>query len=84
MMPSTTAVEPNMPATAEPGQNHAALADMDSDALLASLDTLPEREALHYYAMLSPKLQWLARCRATGQRRAALIVHHALASAQCR
>jgi hypothetical protein len=39
---------------------------------------------LHYYQRLSPKLQWLARQRATGQRRAALIVHHAIASAQCR
>ena len=73
-----------MSATVESNQNCAALADTDPEALLASLDTLPEPAALHYYEMLSPKLQWLARCRTTGQRRAALIVHHALASAQCR
>ncbi len=73
-----------MPATAEPIHNCAATADTDGEALLASLNTLPEPEALHRYQMLSPKLQWLARRRATGQRRAALIVHHVLTSAQCR
>jgi hypothetical protein len=62
----------------------AALATPELDALLTPVYTLPESEALQIYARLSPRLQWLARQRATGQRRASLIVHHAIASAQCR
>jgi hypothetical protein len=58
------------------------IADPEADALLAQVHGLPEAEALRFYARLSPRLQWLARQRATGARRAALIVHHALT--QCR
>ncbi len=54
------------------------------DVLLEPLCTLPESEALQHYTRLSPRLQWLARQRLTGQLRARLIVHHAIASAQCR
>jgi len=61
-----------------------AAATPELDALLTPVYSLPESEALQHYARLSPKLQWLARQRATGQRRASLIVHHAIASAQCR
>ena len=52
--------------------------------LLEPLYTLPESEALQHYTRLSPRLQWLARQRLTGQLRARLIVHHAIAAAQCR
>lgn len=73
-----------MPANADRYQDSIALEATEGETLIAPLYTLPEPEALHYYQRLSPKLQWLARQRATGQRRAALIVHHAIASAQCR
>jgi hypothetical protein len=56
----------------------------DIHALLAPVYMLPEGDALKLYAQLSPRLQWLARRGASGQRRASLIVHHALTSAQCR
>jgi hypothetical protein len=56
----------------------------EGEAVIAPVHTLPESEALRFYQRLSPRLQWLARQRATGQRRAALIVHHAITSAQCR
>lgn len=58
------------------------MTDPESDALLTQVHGLPEAEALRLYARLSPRLQWLARQRATGPRRAALIVHQALA--RCR
>jgi hypothetical protein len=57
-------------------------ADPGGDPLLEPLSALPEPDALKYYAELSPKLQWVARQRATGQRRAALILYHALEIAQ--
>jgi hypothetical protein len=65
-------------------EHSAATATPGLDALLTPVYTLPESEALQHYARLSPKLQWLARRRATGPRRASLIVYHAIASAQCR
>jgi hypothetical protein len=73
-----------MTANAEPVQDCAALAVTQGETLIAPVYTLPEAEALNYYQRLSPKLQWLARQRASGPRRAVLIVHHAIASAQCR
>ncbi len=59
-------------------------ADTEADALIERIHTLPESEALHCYAQLSPRLQWLARMRTSGARRAALIVHHAISIAHCR
>jgi hypothetical protein len=55
----------------------------EADALLAQVHLLPEAEALRLYARFSPRLQWLARQRTTGPRRAALIEHHALTRAHC-
>jgi hypothetical protein len=67
------------------GNRPAALgAGVEGEALIEQIQTLPEPEALQYYGRLSPRLQWLVRRRATGARRAALIVHHALTTAQCR
>jgi hypothetical protein len=54
------------------------------DALLSPVYILPEADALQHYARLSPRLQWFARQRATGSRRATLIAHHALATGQIR
>jgi hypothetical protein len=65
-------------------QHNATGATPEIEALLAPLTTLPEPEALKHYARLSPRLQWIARQRTTGQRRASLIVHHVILSAQCR
>jgi hypothetical protein len=73
-----------MPTTLLEVQDSAAGATSEVDALLAPLYTLPESEALKHYACLSPRLQWIARQRTTGQRRVTLIVHHAISSAQCR
>jgi hypothetical protein len=73
-----------MLADAHPRQDCTALAVTEGEALITPVYTLPESEALHYYQRLSPRLQWLARQRASGQRRAALILHQAMASAQRR
>jgi hypothetical protein len=73
-----------MPATQELLGFSSVMADAEADALLAQLHALPEAEALRLYARLSPRLQWLARQRTTGQRRSALIVHHALTRANAR
>jgi hypothetical protein len=58
--------------------------EADSDALIERVGLLPEAEALAFYSQLSPKLQWLARKRATGERRNALMVHHAITFGPCR
>jgi hypothetical protein len=72
-----------MPPNDTPSQTRTTEA-ADSDALLERLGTLPEPEALEFYSQLSPKLQWLVRQRATGQRRNALIAFHAIKTGQCR
>jgi hypothetical protein len=56
----------------------------DIDVLLEHMRMLPEPEALKFYSQLSPKLQWLVRQRATGQRRDAVIVYHAVTIGPCR
>jgi hypothetical protein len=73
-----------MPVTEQRYGFSSTVADPEADALLAQVYVLPEAEALRLYARLSPRLQWLARQRTTGQRRSALIVHHALMRANCR
>ena len=73
-----------MSATQELNEISSMAADSEADALLAQVHVLPEPEALRLYGRLSPRLQWLARQRETGQRRSALIVHHALTRAQYR
>jgi hypothetical protein len=72
-----------MPAAQDLRANSVMMVEPEADALLAQVHALPEAEALRLYARLSPRLQWLARQRTTGQRRAALIVHHALSRAHC-
>jgi hypothetical protein len=56
----------------------------DIDALLERVRMLPEAEALEFYSQLSPKLQWLVRQKATGQRRDAVMVYHAVTIGPCR
>jgi hypothetical protein len=58
--------------------------DTDIDAVIERLRVLPEPESLEFYSQLSPKLQWLARQRTTGQRRQALIAYHAITLSRCR
>lgn len=60
------------------GQSPTSNVNVDVEVLLERVRMLPETEALELYSQLSPKLQWLVRQRASGQRREALIVHHAL------
>lgn len=74
----------SMSATQEVDEISSMGPDPEAEALLAQVHVLPEPEALRLYGRLSPRLQWLARQRATGQRRSALIVHHALTRAQYR
>ena len=59
-------------------------AGSEGDALIERIRTLPEPEALRCYAGLSPGLQWIARQRATGPRRTALSVFHAISIANCK
>jgi hypothetical protein len=59
-------------------------ADADTDALLERVLMLPEAEALEFYSELSPKQQWLVRQKATGRRRDAVIVYHAVTIGACR
>ena len=73
-----------MSATQDLDEIYSLGAGPEAEALLAQVHVLPEPEALRLYGRLSPRLQWLARQRATGQRRSALIVHHALTRAQYR
>jgi hypothetical protein len=56
----------------------------DHDTVIEQVRTLPEPEALRRYTGLPPQLQWLVRRRMTGDRRSALILHHALTIAHCR
>jgi hypothetical protein len=42
-------------------QMFAPCADADSDSLLKPMSTLPEADALKYYADLPANLQWFAR-----------------------
>jgi hypothetical protein len=58
--------------------------ELEGEALLFLLETLPQAEAFAQYDRLPPRLQWLARRHATGARRAALIEHHAVVIAGCR
>jgi hypothetical protein len=67
-----------------PSQTRAFGSDPDSDSLVDRLRELPELQALEFYSQLSPRLQWLARQRTTGQRQAALIAHHLLTAGGCR
>jgi hypothetical protein len=67
-----------MSADSTENQTIAPCANPDGDSVLKPITTLPEADALKYYADLPSKLQWLARQAATGQRRAALILYHAL------
>jgi hypothetical protein len=73
-----------MPANKVANQCPATNATPEIDAFLSPVYLLPEADALQHYARLSPRLQWLARQRATGPRRAILIAHHALATGQIR
>jgi hypothetical protein len=57
---------------------------VDADVLIERLRVLPEPESLEFYSQLSPKLQWLARQRMTGQRQKALIAYHAKTFGGCR
>jgi hypothetical protein len=58
--------------------------DPDADELIDLLRQLPEPQALEFYSQLAPRLQWLARQKMTGQRRAALIAHHVITAGRCR
>lgn len=50
--------------------------NLEGEALLEQLLSLPENEALALYSSLTPRLKWLARRQTTGQRREAIITHH--------
>ncbi len=58
--------------------------DAEGDALVERLRTLPEADAVRYYAALPSRWQWFVRQRLTGVRRSALIVHHATSIAGCK
>jgi hypothetical protein len=62
-------------------QNLAMPQDATGDSehtVLSELSRLSDQQALALYSRLSPRLQWLARRRALGHRRRALIEHHIL------
>lgn len=67
-----------------PTQTHSIAGDADGDSLIDRICELTEPQALAFYSQLSPRLQWLARRRTTGQRRAALIAHHVITAGRCR
>jgi hypothetical protein len=58
--------------------------DASGDALVERLRTLPEADAVRYYAALPSRWQWFVRQRLTGVRRSALIVHHATSIIGCK
>ncbi|MGA2564052.1 MAG: hypothetical protein ABSF96_10870 [Steroidobacteraceae bacterium] len=55
----------------------------DIDAALERVRVLPETEALEFYSQLSSRQQWLVRLRATGRRREAMIIYHAVNIGPC-
>jgi hypothetical protein len=67
-----------------PAQALAVGSDGDPDVLIERLCELPEPLALEFYSQLAPRLQWLARQKTTGQRRAALIARHVITAGRCR
>jgi hypothetical protein len=73
-----------MPTDGTPPQTCATGEVAESDGLIDRLAELPEPQALEFYSQLSPRLQWLARQRTTGQRRKALIAHHVITAGRCR
>jgi hypothetical protein len=56
---------------------------VDIDAALERVRMLPETEALEFYSQLSSRQQWLVRLRATGRRREAMIIYHAVNIGPC-
>jgi len=58
--------------------------DAEDESAIERVLTAPECDALPFYRRLSSALQWQARMRATGQRRAVLVEYHALNVAQLR